>query len=80
MPDFKKPKVLKKGERIVSKDNVVVIQVKHLEYDVDGKQYPKCNISIWNQDADGFPMSRPKTLNVPIDMAEDLSRALLSLK
>lgn len=80
MPEFKKPKVLKKGDRILSEDGTTVIQIQDLEYDVDNKKYPKTNISIWNQDSDGFPLARPKTLNIPIEMKEKVARAILSLK
>lgn len=80
MPEFKKPKVLKKTERIYSKDKSVVMEVSQLEYDVDGNLYPKCNLRVWNQDSEGFPMSRPKTINFPIELQEKVAKALLSLK
>lgn len=80
MPDFKKPEVLKQAARIYSKDKKTAMQVKHIEYNVDGNKYPKLNISIWRQDSDGFPSERPKTLNLPIEMQELLVRSLQSLK
>lgn len=78
MPEFKKPKLLKKANRIVGK-NGNVLEVSHLEYDVDDKKYPKLHISIHRQDEDGFPQGRPKSLNLPIDMTPQLIKALQNL-
>lgn len=80
MPEFKKPVVLKKAERIYNKDESIVVQVQHIEYEVDGNKYPKLNFAIWRQDTDGFPSEKPKTLNLPIEMQEQLVKSLLSLK
>ena len=79
MPEFEKPNVLKDSGKILSRDKSIVLQVQHLEYVVDGKKYPKLNFRIYKQDVEGFPQSRPKTLNLPIEMSKELAEAVLEL-
>lgn len=79
MPEFKKPEVLKDSGKLISEDKSFVVQIKHLQYDVDGKLYPKLNISCYRQDRDGFPTERPKSLNLPIEMSKVFSEVLLKL-
>lgn len=80
MPEFKKPKVLKDSGRIVSEDKRTVLQVQHLEYEVDGNKYPKLNISVHKQDDEGFPQARPKFLNLPIPMSKIIAETILKLQ
>lgn len=82
MPEakFEKPTELKKADKIVSESGNVVVEVKHMQYNVDGKAYPKLHIRTWNQDKEGFPLERPKSLNLPIELQEQLAKAILSLK
>lgn len=80
MPDYEKPKVLKKAEKVVSEDNQTVIEVTHTEYSVDGKKYPKLRIETWKQDDEGFPRARPKGVNLPIELQSAVAHAILSLE
>lgn len=79
MPEFKKPTILKDSGKLVSEDKRHVLQVKHIEYNVEGNKYPKLNISIYDQDDEGFPMARPKTLNLPIEFSTTLAEAIQTL-
>lgn len=79
MPGFTKPTVLQESERIIS-DKGDVLQVLVLEYEVEGKKYPKLQIKIYKQDTDGFPTGRPKTVNIPVNMRKDLIACLNSLE
>lgn len=79
MPEFKKPKILKKADRIVSAEKTTCVDVSHLEYEFDGKLYPKLHISVFKQDSEGFPSARPKTINLPIELGTEISKAILSL-
>jgi len=80
MSEFKKPLVLKSSGKVLSEEKTSVLQVKHIEYEVDGNKYPKLNISIYKQDDEGFPQARPKSINLPIEMSDLLAKAVLDLK
>lgn len=72
---YTKPKVLKKADRFTS-DKGNVLDVSIVEYEFEGKKYPKLQISNFKMDQDGFPLARPKSVNLPLDLIGELSRAL----
>lgn len=78
--DFKEPKVLKDSEPIVLNEGRTIIQVKHLEYSFNDKKYPKLVISTFNRDSAGFPLSRPKSINLPAGCEDQLVKNILALK
>lgn len=80
MPKDSKTRILKKADKIFDRDKRTVIEVSLVEYEFDGKKYPKLNIATWKQDFDGFPLARKKTINLPPELIEQLSKAFISLK
>ena len=76
---FEEPKVLKESERIVSSDGRVVVTVQHVEYSIEGKKYQKLVIQTFKQDKKGFPVSRPKVGGLPIELGEQIAKAIISL-
>lgn len=79
MPEFEKPKVLKKANR-VKDEKGNCIECSHVEYSIDGNKYPKLQISVFKVDEEGFPLARKKSVNLPISQTGDLIKVLTSLQ
>lgn len=80
MTNFKEPTILKKAKRLVSSNGLNVVEISQIQYNIDDNKYPKLRIMTWKQNRDEFPTTQPKIVNLPIDLQEDIARAILSFK
>jgi hypothetical protein len=73
--------ILKQTEPFYSQDKKAICRISLVEYVTDdGKKYPKLRLTVCKQTEDGFPADKAKSLNIPLDLREILSKQLLAFK